>query len=162
MKLCLTYPAQQQLLLSEMGKSHGKGIAPAQRQFPATAGLCLLGSGCMARGICCIQAGAVSQLWHCWHTWCLVLLSTGVSIHHAWKISSLGIHYCEGGMAQGLTLLAAHLPWSCPFHPGSCCVVCRHKGCNRCYLRAPGDAISTAADFMLLWDLCRVLAVFFP
>lgn len=103
---------------------HAKGITGGQSQLPATAGLCLLGSGGMARGICCIPGwGSEPALTLLQHTWCLVSLSTGVSMHHAWKISCAGIHYPEGGMAEGLTLLSPHLPRSCPFHLGFCCVV---------------------------------------
>lgn len=93
------------------------------------------------------QAGAVSQLRHCLQTWCLMSLSTGVSMHHAWKISCPGIHYSEGGMAEGLTPLSPRLPRSCLFHLGFSCMVFSHirmqqvlpdgsRGCNFSWCRS--------------------------
>lgn len=75
----------------------------------------LQGCACWAvvarQGQCAVsQAGALSQLWHCLHTWCSVSLSTGVSTHHAWKISCPGIHY-SGWDGRGTDTAVSSPPW---------------------------------------------------
>lgn len=113
---------KSKLLLSEMGKSAWQRHCSRAKPVPCHCWAVVAWQGEFAAS----QAGAVSQLWHCWQTWCLVSLSTGVSTHHAWKIPCPGIHYSEGGMAEGLTLLSPYLPRSCFCHLGFSCVVFSH------------------------------------
>lgn len=81
----------------------------------------------MIREISCVQAGGNNPSFGTWQrlqTWCLMSLSTGVSMHRAWKISRPGIYYPGGGVAERPTLPPSHVARSHPFLLGFSCVAC--------------------------------------
>lgn len=80
----------------------------------------------MIKEIFCFQAGVNHPsfgTWQCLQTWCLMALSTGVSMHCAWKILRPGIYYPGGGVAKWPTLPPSHVPRSHPFLLGFSWVV---------------------------------------